>query len=232
MIDAKRVRYWRLRAPLTLSACSFVLFLFFLCQILDAGSKATLLRYDAAVQMQAQYRDSVLANGMNERAGYLMLEVSRSNLIADTMRGLANKSPQDLKKPLKIHFVGEKGIDAGGLRKEVAWDTREQAQEREREQMAAAGERVTRSHVALVPLLLLFVFFFSVSQFFQLIIAELFDARFGMFLVNEETRTLRSVISPGSGCTALWPLHVRLLTESFLFFFFASVQVQSGFDGE
>ncbi len=110
--------------------------------------------------MQAQYRDSVLANGMNERAGYLMLEVSRSNLIADTMRGLANKSPQDLKKPLKIHFREEKGIDAGGLRKEVAWDTREQAaQEREREQMAAAAERATRSHVAVVPLLLLLSLF-------------------------------------------------------------------------
>jgi hypothetical protein len=77
--------------------------------ILDAGSKATLLRYDAAVQMQAQYRDSLLANGMNERAGYLVLEVNRVNLIADTMRGLANKSPQDLKKPLKIHFKGVMG---------------------------------------------------------------------------------------------------------------------------
>jgi len=113
--------------------------------ILDAGSKATLLKYDAAVQMQAQYRDSLLANGMDERAGYLVLEVARANLIPDTMRQLANKQPTDLKKPLKIHFKGEKGIDAGGLRKE----------------------------------------------FFQLIIAELFDPRFGMFLLNEETRTLR-----------------------------------------
>jgi hypothetical protein len=83
----------------------------------------------------------VLAAGMNERAGYLILEVRRSNLVHDTMRGLANKSSADYKKPLKVHFVGEKGIDAGGLRKE----------------------------------------------FFQLIIAELFDARYGMFLVNEET---------------------------------------------
>ena len=29
------------------------------------------------------------------------------------------------------------------------------------------------------------------KEFFQLIIAELFDPRFGMFLLNEETRTLR-----------------------------------------
>jgi hypothetical protein len=77
--------------------------------ILDAGSKATLLKYDAAVQMQAQYRDSLLANGMDERAGYLVLEVARANLIPDTMRQLANKQPTDLKKPLKIHFKGEKG---------------------------------------------------------------------------------------------------------------------------
>jgi hypothetical protein len=114
--------------------------------ILDAGSKAMLLKYDAQVQQHQTYRDNVLAAGMNERAGYLILEVRRSNLVPDTMRGLANKSSGDYKKPLKVHFVGEKGIDAGGLRKE----------------------------------------------FFQLIIQELFDARYGMFLVNEETSVERA----------------------------------------
>ena len=81
--------------------------------ILDAGSKASLLKYDSMMQMQNQYRDSVIANGMNERAGYLVLEVRRNNLIPDTLRALANKTPSQYKLPLKIHFSGEKGIDAG-----------------------------------------------------------------------------------------------------------------------
>ena len=70
--------------------------------VLDAGSKASLLKYDAQVQQQIQYRDSVISGGMQERAGYLILEVRRSNLIADTMRALANKTPTDYKKPLKV----------------------------------------------------------------------------------------------------------------------------------
>jgi ubiquitin-protein ligase E3 A len=61
------------------------------------------------------------------------------------MRALAHKTPTDYKKPLKVHFHGEKGVDAGGLRKE----------------------------------------------FFQLIIGELFDVRYGMFLTDEETHTFR-----------------------------------------
>jgi len=113
--------------------------------ILDAGSKAILLRFDAQVQMHNVYRDAVLSAGLDERAGYLLLQVRRNHIISDSLRALAHKRSEDFKKPLRIHFQGEKGIDAGGLRKE----------------------------------------------FFQLVIGELFDARYGMFLVDEESRTFR-----------------------------------------
>jgi hypothetical protein len=49
--------------------------------------------------------------------------------------GSADRSPSDLKKPLKVVFYGEEGIDEGGVQKE----------------------------------------------FFQLIISDLFDPKFGMF---------------------------------------------------
>ena len=72
--------------------------------ILDAGSKANLLKYDSQMQQHQQYRDSLIMNGMDQRAGYLILEVRRNNLIADTMRSLANKSPADYKKPCVNEF--------------------------------------------------------------------------------------------------------------------------------
>ena len=46
-----------------------------------------------------------------------MLEVSRENIIDDTLNQLVYNE-QDLKKPLKVHFIGEEGVDEGGVQKE------------------------------------------------------------------------------------------------------------------
>lgn len=40
------------------------------------------------------------------------------NLIADALAQIGSKPPEALKKPLKIKFIGEEGIDAGGVKKE------------------------------------------------------------------------------------------------------------------
>lgn len=49
---------------------------------------------------------------------FIVLEVTRENIVADTIRELSRYSPTDLKKPLKIKFHGEEAEDAGGVRKE------------------------------------------------------------------------------------------------------------------
>ena len=46
-----------------------------------------------------------------------MLEVSRENIIDDTLNQLVYNE-QDLKKPLKVQFIGEEGVDEGGVQKE------------------------------------------------------------------------------------------------------------------
>jgi len=46
-----------------------------------------------------------------------VLEVSRENIIDDTLNQLVYNE-QDLKKPLKVHFIGEEGVDEGGVQKE------------------------------------------------------------------------------------------------------------------
>lgn len=36
----------------------------------------------------------------------------------DALDEIARQRPRDLFKPLRVHFIGEAGIDAGGLKKE------------------------------------------------------------------------------------------------------------------
>lgn len=36
----------------------------------------------------------------------------------DALDEIARQKPRDLFKPLRVHFIGEAGIDAGGLKKE------------------------------------------------------------------------------------------------------------------
>lgn len=49
---------------------------------------------------------------------YIVLNVTRENLVQDSLRELQRYSQSDLKKPLKIKFQGEEAEDAGGVRKE------------------------------------------------------------------------------------------------------------------
>lgn len=50
---------------------------------------------------------------------YLVLHVRRDHIVADTMSMIEHGyEGSDFKKPLKIIFDGEDGVDAGGVRKE------------------------------------------------------------------------------------------------------------------
>jgi len=70
--------------------------------------------------MRIEYRESMLRSiveGTGEMP-ILQLTVRRDNIIPDTLTQLARHSALDLKKPLKIKFEGEAGIDEGGVQKE------------------------------------------------------------------------------------------------------------------
>lgn len=49
---------------------------------------------------------------------YLQLEVRRDHAIRDTLIQLDNKNTHELRKQLRVTFVGEEGIDEGGVQKE------------------------------------------------------------------------------------------------------------------
>jgi ubiquitin-protein ligase E3 A len=83
--------------------------------------QARILEVDAAYQMNRAIDHVILQAmlaGQNEVSPYLVLEVSRQNLIADTLMHLQLIDSRDLKKKLRIKFIGEDGIDAGGVQRE------------------------------------------------------------------------------------------------------------------
>ncbi|KAI8620991.1 hypothetical protein BC830DRAFT_362897 [Chytriomyces sp. MP71] len=110
--------------------------------LFDPVSKTRILHLDAMTQMCLEYEEAVvhqaivihaqrflqedaqsvkdLEKGLaRETNPYLVLEIRRAHLVRDVLDQVAAKQA-DLKKPLKIRFVGggEEGMDAGGVQKE------------------------------------------------------------------------------------------------------------------
>ncbi len=116
--------------------------------ILDAGSKSQIMKYESTLVQQGEIRGDLL----RIREGgvfspFLMFQVlfkeyqkqvHRDALIEDTLNYLLQGNI-NLSKPLKVKFLGEDGVDEGGVRKE----------------------------------------------FFQLIVRQIFDVNYGMFIYNE-----------------------------------------------
>uniref|UniRef100_A0AAR2LM97 HECT domain-containing protein n=1 Tax=Pygocentrus nattereri TaxID=42514 RepID=A0AAR2LM97_PYGNA len=95
--------------------------------IFDAQAKTTLLQTDAVIQMQMavdqaqrqNFSSLFLSGGAAESVNpCLILIVRRENVVGDTMEVLRKSKNVDYKKPLKVIFVGEEAVDAGGVRKE------------------------------------------------------------------------------------------------------------------
>lgn len=87
--------------------------------VLDPGSKARLLQIDAAYSMHREFQSAYIASFFSQRTSpYLVLRVHRSDLIQDTLQQLSRYEAAEYRKPLKVQFVGEQGIDEGGVRKE------------------------------------------------------------------------------------------------------------------
>lgn len=92
--------------------------------VFDAQAKTILMQTDAVLQMQHAmdevYRQNIASFffPVDPSNPYLILHVSRENLVRETLNQLEKKDKTDLKKPLKVTFYGEDAVDAGGVRKE------------------------------------------------------------------------------------------------------------------
>lgn len=95
--------------------------------LLDAEAKRRLLSFDSQVQREVAMQELVaqtMRQGLPVEETfqqYLQFRVRRQHLLADFCGQLwwrLQNKPQCLRLPLSVDFVGELGIDAGGLRKE------------------------------------------------------------------------------------------------------------------
>jgi len=112
--------------------------------LLSAKTKRALLGAEAAA-MQAQAQQIAVARGILSRGviePFTVIRVRRDQLVPQTLQQVAAMDDEHLRKPLKVVFEGEDGVDEGGVRKE----------------------------------------------FFQIVIAQLFDVNYGMFLPDESDR--------------------------------------------
>eukprot|EP00624_Nannochloropsis_granulata_P006748 evm.model.NODE_51206_length_4267_cov_13.577221.1 len=88
--------------------------------LLSAEAKQRLLHGEAALgQQQAAQRDfmrQMFSGG--PVSPFLVLRVDRARLLESTLAQIGVCDPMMLKKQLKVSFVGEEGVDEGGVKKE------------------------------------------------------------------------------------------------------------------
>ncbi|KAI8813106.1 hypothetical protein BJ742DRAFT_521278 [Cladochytrium replicatum] len=111
MLDFKE-DYMAWRTKEGFSFCSFPF-------VLSTTTKGDLLKIESMIQMRHNLQDAFFrAMFIGVNSPYLQMEVRRDSVFRDALFQLAGKSVHDLKKQLRISFVGEEGIDEGGVQKE------------------------------------------------------------------------------------------------------------------
>ncbi|XP_047528623.1 probable E3 ubiquitin-protein ligase HERC4 isoform X1 [Vanessa atalanta] len=95
--------------------------------LFDVQCKSLLLKIDQQLQMQMAVNRAateiftrLIIDPSYEyhRDQFLILTVSRNHIVRDTMLQISNHDTSQLKKPLRVEFVGEEAEDAGGVKKE------------------------------------------------------------------------------------------------------------------
>jgi hypothetical protein len=110
-------------------SCSFCRYPF----LLTAQAKTNILQIDANLQQQISFHESLVHASdpffilriRRDRiliflliVYFLYLSFTRIDIIEDTLTQIAQHPPWTFKKPLKVVFEGEAGVDEGGVRKE------------------------------------------------------------------------------------------------------------------
>ena len=99
---------------------------FSFCQypmFLSIWAKIRIMEHDAHRQMEIKAREAFFSSIMSRKVvnQYLVLKVRRDCLVEDSLRSVSEvvgTGQEEIKKSLRIDFVGEEGLDSGGLRKE------------------------------------------------------------------------------------------------------------------
>ena len=87
--------------------------------VIDCGNKIKLLQLENFEFFEKELGQYLLISFISGGfvSPYIQLEIRREYMIEDTLDQL-NLKETNLKKPLKIKFIGEEGVDEGGVKKE------------------------------------------------------------------------------------------------------------------
>lgn len=95
---------------------------FYFCQypfLISLGGKIAVLEYEARRQMERKAEEAFI-NSLNRRVAldvYFKVKIRRDHIAQDSLRCI-QLNPGNLKKSLRVEFINEPGVDAGGLKKE------------------------------------------------------------------------------------------------------------------
>lgn len=95
---------------------------FYFCQypfLITLGGKIAILEYEARRQMERKAEEAFI-NSLDRRVTldvYFRVKVRRERIVQDSLRCI-QLNPNNLKKSLRVQFINEPGVDAGGLKKE------------------------------------------------------------------------------------------------------------------
>lgn len=95
---------------------------FYFCQypfLVTLGGKISILEYEARRLMERKAEEAFI-NLLDRRVAldvYFKVRIRREYIVQDLLRCI-QLNPSNLKKSLKVQFVNEPGVDAGGLKKE------------------------------------------------------------------------------------------------------------------
>lgn len=94
--------------------------------VLDCQAKSDILLIDSRLKQKQQIDNDIInrmlinpfgGQELDEHFAYLFIEVRRETIIEDTLNALVREGI-NFRKPLRIKFVGEPGVDEGGVQKE------------------------------------------------------------------------------------------------------------------
>jgi len=89
--------------------------------ILKKESKGQLLSLDCLMQQRTEQRSAILQHlmGGSQETPFFILKCRRDNVVQDVLNACASNDPMNFRKPLRVEFDGEQGIDEGGVQKEL-----------------------------------------------------------------------------------------------------------------
>jgi len=93
--------------------------------ILDTQAKSDILFYDSKLKMDNEIDKELIntvvinlyQNQLDQNFAFLFLEINRESIIEDTLNNLIRED-MNFRKPLKVKFIHEPGVDEGGVQKE------------------------------------------------------------------------------------------------------------------